>query len=260
MRKRSSFHRKIVMGVELEGYSILTPEYTVSRKIARHRPGTSEKGERFTRDWSIGTEYNSRPFSTLREGFFLLKTGLRKYNTELYRSKKKSVHGRQIFLVGGWNDRFAGAHIHLSLADRKLKLTEARKIAAYLHDHMPLVIALSANSPVWADKITEYASNRVLKGSKKYFRPILRNGLSIREFDEMTFSKGRVTKPATLEIRMMDSNIPEFVIASACVIKALVLAYLRRKKIANSLTSYRYLRSRTEAARKIGRASCRERV
>jgi gamma-glutamyl:cysteine ligase YbdK (ATP-grasp superfamily) len=249
MKKRGKFHRKVILGIELEGYTILTPQYVVSRKIARHRKGTGEKGERFTRDWSIGTEYNGRPFSTLREGFFLLKTGLRKYNTELYRSKKKSAHGRQIFLVGGWNDRFAGAHIHISLADRKLTLHEAKRIADYLHDHLPLVIAVAANSPVWADKITGFASNRVLKGSKKYFRPIARRGLSSREFDEMTFSRERASKPATLEIRVMDSNIPEFVITSACIIKALVLAYLRRKKITNILTPYRYLRSRTEAAR-----------
>jgi hypothetical protein len=250
MKKNGILHRKIVMGVELEGYTILKPQFLISRKMAFHRKGIGEKGERFTRDWSIGTEYNSRPFTTIREGLFLLKTGLRKYNTSLYRSQTRSRKGRQIFLVGGWNDRFAGAHIHLSLADRAMKYGEAKKIAAYLHDHLPLLIAVTANSPVWDDTITGLAANRVLRGSKKYFHPIVRDGLTKREFDEITYSHGRVTKPPTLEIRVMDSNIPEFVIAAACIVKALVLAYLRRKKSANVLSHYRYLRSRQDAARK----------
>ncbi|MFA7000843.1 MAG: hypothetical protein WC352_01675, partial [Candidatus Omnitrophota bacterium] len=248
------FHRKIVMGVELEGYTILKPNYIISRKMAFHRRGTGEKGERFSRDWSIGTEYNSRPFTSIREGFFLLKTGLRKYNTTLYRQKSRSRKGRQLLLVGGWNDRFAGTHIHISLADRSLKFQEARKMAAYLHDHLPLVMAIMANSPVWDDRITSVASNRILKGSKKYFHPILRDGLTKREFDEIIYSHGRVTKPPTLEIRGMDSNLPEFVMAAACILKASLLAYLRRKKAANVLSHYRYLRSRQDAAHKGMRA------
>ncbi len=250
MKKNTEFHRKIVLGVELEGYTILTPGCVISRKMAFHRKGIGEKGERFSRDWSIGTEYNSRPFSTIREGFFLLKSGLRKYNTALYRSKKHSRKGRQIFLVGGWNDRFAASHIHLSIADRPLSYPEAKKIAAALHDHLPLLIAMTANSPVWGDVITEFASTRVLRGRKKYFHPIVRTGLTKREFDEMVYSRGRKTKPPTLEIRVMDSNIPEFVIAAACVVKACALACLRHKKISNRLTHYQYLKSRQEAARR----------
>jgi gamma-glutamyl:cysteine ligase YbdK (ATP-grasp superfamily) len=175
---------------------------------------------------------------------------LRKYNTQLYRSQTRSRKGRQILLVGGWNDRFAGTHIHLSLADRAMKFGEAQKLAAYIHDHLPLIMAIMTNSPVWDDRITCMASNRILKGSKKYFHPIMREGLTKREFDEMTYSHGRVTKPPTLELRGMDSNIPEFVMAAACIIKACVMAYLRRKKSANVLTHYRYLRSRQDAARK----------
>lgn len=244
-----TYQERVVMGVELESYTIQTPTNIISRQRAIHRKGTSEKGERFTRDWTIGTEYNSRPFSTIREGLFLLKTGLRKYNSRLYRSKGASQKGRQIFLVGGWRDRFAGAHIHISVAGRVLSFVEAKKIAARIHDHLPLLIAMGANSPVWADEITPLASNRVLKGSKKYFYPIMRYGLKRKEFDEMTFSRGRKTKPPTLEVRVMDSNIPEFVMAAACVVKACVLAALRNKKITNRLSHYRYLRSRQNAAR-----------
>lgn len=251
MRKTptSDFHKKVILGIELEGYTILTPTYTISRKMAFHRKGVAEKGERFAWDSSIGTEYNSRPFSTIREGAFLLKAGLRKYNTSLYRSRKETSKGRQVFLVGGWRDRFAGAHVHVSIEGRKLSRADAHRLAWHLHDHLPLCIAITANSPVWADRLTGFASNRVLKGSKNYFKPITRNGLKSKEFDEMTYSHGRKTKPPTLEVRVMDSNIPEFIIAAACLIKACVLASLRGRKASNCLSHYRYLRGRLDAAR-----------
>lgn len=243
------FHKRIVSGIELEGYTILTPSFRVSRKMAFYRKGTAEKGERFTRDSSIGTEYNSRPFSTVREGYFLLKAGLRKYNTSLYRSKSPERKGRQVFLVGGWRDRFAGTHIHLSVEGMKLARADAVKLAEHLHDHIPLLVAITANSPVWAGKITQHASNRVLKGTKSYFRPITRKGLTSREFDEMLYSRGRRTKPPTLEIRAMDSNIPEFTMAALCVAKAAALGWLRGRKVTNKISYYRYLRGRVDAAR-----------
>jgi hypothetical protein len=243
------FHERLVCGIELEGYTILLPGHAISRKMAFHRKGTAEKGERFGRDSSIGTEYNSRPFSTLREGFFLLKAGLRKYNTSLYRTKTVPRAGRRVFLVGGWRDRFAGAHVHFSIAGKKLERGEARRLAWHLHDHIPLFVAMAANSPVWADAITPHASNRVLKGTKAYFRPIARDALRSRPYDEMTLSRGRKTKPPTLELRVMDSNIPEYVLAVTALAKACLLACLRGEKASNRVSHYRYLRGRLDAAR-----------
>ncbi|MBN1688047.1 MAG: hypothetical protein JW893_03010 [Candidatus Omnitrophica bacterium] len=248
-KKNGPFHQRIILGIELEGYTISTPDHTISRKLAFHRKGTAEKGEKFRRDWSIGTEYNSRPFSTIREGLFLLKTGLRKYNHSLYRRKSRNKKCRQIFLVGGWKDRFAGAHIHLSVANRKLTFDQARKLAAHIHDHIPLLIAISANSPVWQDKITQIASNRVLKGSKTYFQPIHRGHLSHKQFDEITLNRATKTKPPTLECRVMDSNIPEIIMICACIIKACALGYLRGKKISNKISHFRFLKSRVDAAK-----------
>lgn len=245
----TAFHQRIILGVELEGYTISAPEFAISRKMAFPKKGTVEKGERFSRDSSIGTEYNSRPFTTIKEGFFLLKAGLRKYNLSLYRQKRQSRHVRQLLLVGGWRDRFAGAHIHLSIAGKKLSFEEARSFAAYFHDHIPLIIAMTANSPVWADEITAASSTRVLKGSKAYFRPIPFNGLKKRTYDEMLFNGGRKTKPPTLELRVMDSNLPEFILAAACIFKACALAWLRKKKIANRVPHFSYLRSRINAAK-----------
>ena len=86
--------RRIVMGVELEAYTIQLPAFEVSRRMAFPRKGVGESGERFGRDDSIGTEYNSRPFVTLREGLFLLKAGLRKYNRALYRSRSPTRASR----------------------------------------------------------------------------------------------------------------------------------------------------------------------
>ncbi len=246
----SELQKKVILGIELEGYTILTPSCEISRKMAFHRKGVSEKGERFGRDATIGTEYNSRPFSTIREGFFLIKSGLRKYNLSYYRRKTKSKKSRQIFLVGGWRDRFAGTHAHLSLAGTRLDVKTARRIASHIHDHIPLLIAITANSPVWADEITDLSSNRVLKGSKKYCKPIGRNGLTSGEFNEITFSAGRKTKPPTLEVRVMDSNIPEFVMASASILKACVLGFLMKKPQTNHITHYQYLKSRQDAAKR----------
>ena len=135
-----------MLGVELESYTIQLPEHRISRRLAFPRRGVGEKGERFGRDWSIGTEYNSRPFRTIREGMFLLKAGLRKYNHGHYRRKSRSRKGRRLLLVGGWRDRFAGAHIHLSIDGLKLSREVGRSLAWHLHDHIPLLVAMQVLS------------------------------------------------------------------------------------------------------------------
>ncbi len=244
------FHQRIVTGVELESYTILTPEFRISRELAFPRKGVGEKGERFGRDWSIGTEYNSRPFQTIREGLFLLKAGLRKYSLKLYRRRTLSRKGRHLLLTGGWRDRYAGAHIHLSVAGRKLRRDEARRLAWHLHDHIPLLVAIGANSPVWADEITDLASSRIAQASRTYFRPIPRNRLTSRSMDEMLYSPGRRTKPPTVEIRVLDSNVPEFVLAAVCLVKAAALAWLSGKGAANRISHAAYVRSRQDAARR----------
>jgi len=244
------FHRSVTIGVELESYTIVVPDHYVSRQLLFPRKGVSEKGERFTRDWSIGSEYNSRPFRSIREGLFLLKAGLRKYDAGLYRSFSTTHRSRKPLLVGGWRDRFAGTHIHLATAHKPLDRKTAGLFAYHLHDHIPLLIAVGANSPVWGDTITELASNRIIRASKLYFRPGKRRGLTSRSLDEMLFSRGRITKPPTLEIRVMDANIPEYAMAAVCLVKAIVLRALRRKAATNKLRHPAYLETRENAARK----------
>ena len=241
-------HRTVIAGLELEAYSIRLPDYTIGRQLVFPRKGTSEKGERFLRDSTIGTEYNSQPFATIREGFFLLRNGLRKYGSRRYRSRKHSTGSHEILLVGGWTDRFAGAHIHLSLADRELTKALAKKLAWHVHDHIPFLIAMGANSPVWGSRITDVASNRMVRATRKYFRPIARGELYQRVYDEMLFSRARKTKPATLELRVLDANLPEFVLAATCILKAVALNWLAGGAPTNRIPSADYLRARRQAA------------
>jgi gamma-glutamyl:cysteine ligase YbdK (ATP-grasp superfamily) len=232
------------MGLEVEAYTISTPGYRISRRMAFPRRGVGERGERFGRDARIGTEYVGRPFATIREGLFLLKAGLRKYSQKHYERKTRSRQQRQLLLVGGWRDRFAGAHVHVSVAERELDKDSARRLAGHIHDHIPFLIAIGANSPVWADEITDAASNRALRASRIYFQAIERRELTQRPYD----------KPATLELRVLDSNVPELVLAAAACVKAAALGWLRGSGAANHLGRADYLRSREDAAQRGMRA------
>lgn len=244
----NGFHKRIIVGVEIEAYGIGAADYQIGRRLSRPRRGVSESGERFVRDTSIGSEYNSRPFETVRESLFLLKTGLRKYLRNLYRSQDDKPDHVVPLLVGGWTNRFAGTHLHLSVANEELTKPRARSLAAHLHDQIPLLIAIGANSPIWDKKITARASNRLLRGTDAYFIATKRNELSTKDLREMVFNKARKTKPATLELRVLDSNVPEFIVTAVAVAKAVALGWLRRKGAPNPIRDHEvYLRARQEA-------------
>lgn len=248
--KRTPFHQRIVIGVEIETYSINVTDHKIGRRLSRPRPGLSESGERFSRDASIGSEYNSRPFSTVREALFLLKAGLRKYLRGLYRSREEDHDYRVPLFVGGWTNRFAGTHMHISVANRKLTKQEATSLSWHIHDHLPFFIALGANSPIWNKRVTTTASNRFLRGNAAYFTPARRGKLTSVDTCELVFSPGRKTKPATLEIRVFDSNLPEFVVANLCLVKAVCLRWLRGESALNRVSHADYLLARTTAATK----------
>lgn len=247
---RIPFNKRIVLGVEIEAYSINVADHKIGRRLSRPRPGLSESGERFARDASIGTEYNSRPFNTVREGFFLLKAGLRKYLRDFYRGQEDELDFRVPLLVGGWTNRFAGTHLHLSVANRNIDKQDASAIAWHLHDHLPFLIAIGANSPVWDKRITGKASNRFLRGSRVYCAPVKRGQLTSVPMKEMLYSPGRKRKPGTVEVRVLDSNIPEFIMAAFCVVKAIGLRWLKGKGTANRMTDEEYLQARVDAATK----------
>ncbi|GMU22266.1 MAG: hypothetical protein AMXMBFR13_23530, partial [Phycisphaerae bacterium] len=237
------FQKRIVIGVEIEAYSIGSSDYQIGRRLSRPRPGLSENGERFARDASIGSEYNSRPFETIRESLFLLKSGLRKYLRSLYRSQKENNGHPVPLLVGGWTNRFAGTHLHLSVADEELSRPRARSLAARIHDHIPLLVAMGANSPVWDKQITGRASNRLLRGTDTYFTPIKRGELTSQDTRELVYNPGRKTKPPTLELRVLDSNIPEFIVAAVCVTKAIALRWLKHGSAVNPIYDHEEYRA-----------------
>ena len=240
------------MGVELETYSIALPEYRICRELHFPKRSIIEDGERFTRDASIGPEYNSKVFTTIREAFFLLKSSLRKYTCFTGPEENKARFG--IFPVGSWIDRFAGTHVHLALGRQKFSYELARDLAAKIHDHIPFLIALAANSPVRREKITAVASNRLLRGSDQYCRVTKRGFLYKNPYREMTFNKGRKTKPPTLEIRVFDSSIPEYIAAVLVLCKAVAQRWIARGHSHNRSTHENYLSARESAIRKGVRA------
>lgn len=235
------------MGVELESYSIAVPEYRICRELHFPKRSTIEKGERFTRDVSIGSEYNSKIFTTIREAFFLLKSSLRKYIE--FRDLKESKDRLIIFPIGGWIDRFAGMHIHLATGKKGIDYRAARDLASRLHDHIPFLIALSGNSPVWREKITPCSSNRLMKGSNTYCKVTKRGQLHKHHYREMTYNKGGKKKPPTLEIRICDSSLPEYVAAVLVVCRAVALRWLARGQMHNRSTHENYVKAREQAIR-----------
>lgn len=239
--------RAISMGVELETYSIALPEYRICRDIQFPRRSIVEKGEKFTKDVSVGSEYNSKIFATIREAFFLLKSSLRKY-TE-FPEENRTGERYVIFPVGGWTDRFAGGHIHLGLGKCGIDYKEAKSLANHLHDHIPFLIALTANSPVWREKLTPYASKRLFRGSETYCRITKRGSLYKHHFREVSYNKGGKKKPPTLEIRVQDSSLPEYITAALCVSRAIAMRWLKHRAALNHSTHENFLKARQQAIR-----------
>lgn len=241
------------MGVELETYSIFVPENRICRELHFPKRSTVEKGERFARDWSIGTEYNSKVVTTIREAFFLLKTGLRKYAK--FRQDGGASRKYVIFPVGGWIDRFAGSHVHISVVRKRFDYEMAKQLSNYLYDHIPFIIVLAANSPVWREKITPHDSNRLLYSSSKYCKTARRGMLYKHHYRELTFNPKSRKKSATLELRVCDSSLPEYIAAVLCVCRAVALRWMKRRRPFNQSTHQNYLKARDQAIRRGTKAS-----
>ncbi len=244
-RRKSKKKSSPTLGVELETYSIDIRENRISRELHFPKRSVVEKGERFTRDDSIGSEFNSKPFRNLREALFLLKNSLRKYTQ--FRETNGETHELTIFPVGGWIDRFAGSHVHIGLGKNGIEYDQAKSLAKCLHDHLPFLMVLSGNSPVWREKITDKNSNRLFLGTKKYFKITKRGRLFKDHFREINFNKGNSKKPPTLEIRILDSSLPEYLIACLCVCFAITRRWMKRRPALNQSTHANYLESRHQA-------------
>lgn len=234
----------ITIGVEIECYTILSREGKISRRIIIPDVKPSKAGERFTIDKSIGTEYVSRPFGSVREALQAISSGFKKY------VDSPIVDNAFPLPVGGWNDRFAGTHFHLGFKDKGLSREEAGSLASYIHDHIPFIIAVSANSPIWRRRITPYSSNRLLRGGGKYCIPVTKGSLNQNHYRELNFNPENKHKPSTLELRVCDSNIPPYVCTVMTILRILASAWRNGREPCNNLTHETYLETRAEAARR----------
>ncbi len=234
-------------GIEVESYTISIPDYRICRELLFPKRGAVEKGERFTVDTSIGIEYNSKVCNSVRESLFLLKAGLRKYIHKYFFEKGRKKYSQSVFFSGGWRDRFAGCHIHIGLGPKGMDYDESDSLGRAVHDHIPFLIAITANSPVWAESVTNKASMRLLRGSKEYCFPVNNKKLTTDHYAEMNFNKGGKRKPSTLELRMFDSNLPEFLCAAHAVLEAVTRRWQERKAPVNKCTYAKYLLARESA-------------
>lgn len=230
----------ISMGIEIETYTIkiMDSEYTIGYDDAVYpKEQVFEEGEIFTQDLTIGTEFNSPVFYQLENAFFRLKASLRKYN--VFQEKSETNVEKRICFMGTWLDAPAATHFHIAFGKEGIGKEDAEYIAQHVHDHLPFLIALSANSPVINHEITDIASNRLLHfpycnpiNIKDFFKEYEK--ISDYHFTEINYNtfpgSGEETKPPTLEIRVADSNIPEYCIACLAIIQAIVLYAIRRKK------------------------------
>lgn len=239
---------RVSMGVEVEFFAICMPGYTITRRIVQPDRLLEERGEVFTSDKSVGTEYDSMVFYSLREALFLLKSGLRKFFLKRY-SYSRQTKVESIAFLGGWKDRFAGSHFHLARGLSGIPKGQADRLSEHIHDHIPFFIAFCANSPIWRAKVTKYASNRFLLGSRQYCLVTKRGVLDRYHYDEINYNTTRGTKPSTLELRVGDSNIPEYLSASLVILKAIALACLQGRRPSNICSHENYLIARESAAR-----------
>ena len=233
----------VTTGVEVEAY-VIRPSGVKAKEPIKPKKETVETGELFVDDMTIGPEYNSIIFTNLAESFFLLKNGLRKFS--IFAEKKSNS---QIGLFGTWHKEPAGVHIHVGLdPEEGIGKKDASELYFHLHDHLPFLMAIGANSPVYKQKLTNIASNRILHYTKEGCNITeADNTLSEDHFDEICYNNPPVRKPPTLEIRVFDSNIPEFIMAELAFIQIFTLAWLNDKEPINTLRHENYLHARENA-------------
>ncbi len=237
----------ISLGAEVEAYTIDLKKYTISRNFRLPHKGAVEKDESYHRDLSIGIEYASRPFNSIRESLFGIKNGLRKSLVNYREGRRVSKY--TMFFTGTWRERFAATHFHVGLGEEGIEFPEARRICRYLHGHIPLLIALLANSPVYMERITTLDSNRFIHGGDKFFYPLHFGELEREYREEMTFNHSPKKRTPTLEIRPCDANLPEYIVAGLVIIKAVTMACLARSNLSNINRHDVHLLSRSNAAR-----------
>ncbi len=245
----------VTVGAEVETYTITLDDMHIGRYFMLPRKGVIERGESYHRDRSIGIEYASRPFRSLREALFGIKAGLRKSMVNFRFDRWPASREYALFFTGTWRDRFAATHFHVGLGNDGIEYEQARRLAIRLHAHVPFLIALLANSPVYKQRITGYDSNRLVYAGNKYFYPLAPGELDREYREELTFNLSRKKRTPTLEIRPCDANLPEYMTAGLVVVKAVTMAWLSRRPAANRNDMDRHLKARLSAGKKGPRAT-----
>lgn len=236
----------ITNGIEIESYLIKGYEILEQSSIQPIKQ-VIEQGESFRDDMTIGNEYISPVFDDINAGLFLLKNGLRKYKTFTHKRIEY-----QIGLFGTWLKDPAGVHIHIGLGEEGISKKDAGPLMVYIHDYIPFLIALCANSPVFQGQLTENASNRILEYGNEHCKSIQKKDITRLRSDhwvEINYNDHRKDKPPTVELRVVDSNIPEYIIAAVEIIRVLTIAFLKKKPEPIDLTFEQYQQSKFNAAK-----------
>ncbi|NHI91294.1 MAG: hypothetical protein EAX96_02240 [Candidatus Lokiarchaeota archaeon] len=242
----------LTMGLEIESFSIdLNKMKFVSMAPIYPKDGI-EREEEFKKDMTIGSEFNSPVFTSLNEAFFRLKTALRKYFVNL-----ETDENMRIALIGSYDYENETAGVHYHFAFNKVKgitIEQAKHISPLIHQHIPFIIAITANSPIIRKKMTKIASNRLLNNGMAMFSPLTREDLEEIEltnhFNEINFAKGTEKKPSTLEIRVVDSTIPEYIMAGLFIAYISILGAIKGKKPWKYFKFSRHEKDRINAARR----------
>ncbi|MHA1796913.1 MAG: glutamate-cysteine ligase family protein [Candidatus Helarchaeota archaeon] len=225
----------LTLGIEIESFSIDLQSLEFKSLAPIYVKKGVETGEYFVYDKTIGSEYNSPVFTSLNEAFFRIKTGLRKYFINLGEDEIK-----RIALIASYSNTSdtAGVHYHVGPeAGEELTDEIADHIAPYIHQQIPFLIAIMANSPIIDGKITNIASNRMIYNGESMCAALDRSTLEglggFSHFDEINLTSPRENKPPTLEVRVADSNIPEYVIAGLFIVYVAVNSAIKGKKLWN---------------------------
>lgn len=191
--------------------------------------------------------------NTTELGMLMCTAGTHPFSTRLAHVTPKS---RYLKMASAENYRvhtqitFA-THVHLGMSSAEDAITMMRAIRPYL----PLLLAISSNSPFWHGHDTGYASyrHRVLGSTRSYgMPPAFRSWAEFEEFLDLSINAGLYesvndihwdVRPrpnlGTLEIRVMDaqSTVAEAV-SRAAFIQALV--YYLRDKVSSCDIADRY--------------------
>lgn len=250
----------ISMGIEVETFSIDVNNLEIKPIAPIYPKNGIERDEDFKDDDTIGSEYNSAVFSTINEAFFRIKAGLRKYFVNI--EQKEDF---RIALIGSYTHKadIAGVHYHVGFGKEEgLSIREAGFIAPHIHQHIPFLIAITANSPILDSKMTKNASNRYIEMYELMFSTVDRKRLNREEIvftshsEEINLALNRgKNKPPTLEVRVADSNIPEYIIAGLFIIHISIMGAVKGKRKWKHYKLEKFERDKLDAAIKGARAS-----